>query len=258
MKRLHTSSSNLGLRFAVIADCHGNDAALKAVLKDIRSQGIHCIIDLGDCLSGPLEPAKTADRLISLDMPTVRGNHDRVLVMDDRASMGPSDAYAAEQLTARHRKWLASLPPTLTLWNRVFMCHASPNDDTMRWLDTVGPDGRIGLAERAHIERLAQGVPYNLILTAHTHVPRCVELDDGRIIVNPGSVGCPGFTDDVPVHHTMHAGNARASYVIIEEDMRDWDISFRLVGYDNASAARKASLNRRPEWASALAKGWVV
>ena len=95
-------------------------------------------------------------------------------------------------------------------------------------------------------------------LTARTHVPQRVDLDDGRIIVNPGSVGCPGFTDDVRVPHAMHAGNAQASYAIIEEDEWDWEVSFRLVGYDNAAAARKASLNRRPEWASALAKKWVV
>ena len=86
-------------------------------------------------------------------------------------------------------------------------------------------------------------------LTAHTHVTRRVDLDDGRIIVNPGSVGCPGFTDDVLVPHDMHAGNAPASYAIIEADECDWDVSFLLVGYDNAAAARKASRNRRPEWA---------
>ena len=84
-----------------------------------------------------------------------------------------------------------------------------------------------------------------------------MELDDGRIIVNPGSVGCPGFADDRPAPHAMHTGHARASYAIIQEDDGNWDISFRLVAYDNAAAARKASLNRRPDWASALAKGWV-
>ena len=247
-----------GFKFAVIADVHGNDDALKAVLKDIRSHDIGGFFNLGDCLSGPLEPAKTANLLINMDMPTVRGNHDRALLATDRAQMGPSDAFADDQITTRHRVWLARMPPTFVLWDRIFMCHAAPNDDTARWLDTVGPDGRIGLADRAHIERLAQGVPHKLILTAHSHVPRCVELDDGRIIVNPGSVGCPGFTDNGPVPHTMHAGHARASYAIIEEDSKNWDISFRLVSYDNAAAARKASLNRRPDWASALAKGWVV
>ena len=95
-------------------------------------------------------------------------------------------------------------------------------------------------------------------LTARTHVPQRVDLDDGRIIVNLGSVGCPGFTDDVRVPHAMHAGNARASYAIIEADEWAWDVAFRLVGHDNAAAAPKASLNRRPECASVLAKGWVV
>ena len=47
---------------------------------------IQLILDLGDGLSGPLEPAKTADRLMRANMITVRGNHDRVLANDVRAT----------------------------------------------------------------------------------------------------------------------------------------------------------------------------
>ena len=47
---------------------------------------IQLILDLGDGLSGPLEPAKTADRLMHANMITVRGSHDRVLATDVRAT----------------------------------------------------------------------------------------------------------------------------------------------------------------------------
>jgi predicted phosphodiesterase len=257
LARIHSTSWSLGCRFAIIANTHGNHDALKAVVKDIRAQGIDLIVNLGDCLSGPLEPVKTADMLMNMDMPTVRGDHDRALLATDHAGMQPVDAFAAERLSAKHRSWLQSLPQTLTLWSRVFLCHASPKDDTTWWLDSVGPDGRISLAERAHIERLAQGINATLILTAHTQVPRCVELADGRLVVNPGSVGCPGFSEGEPVAHAAHKGHSRANYVIVDEDENSWDVTFRLVSYDSPAASRKASLNRRPDWARALERGWV-
>ena len=42
------------MRFAAIADVHGNLLALEAVLKDIADLGITEIVNLGDHLSGPL------------------------------------------------------------------------------------------------------------------------------------------------------------------------------------------------------------
>lgn len=68
------------MRFAAIADVHGNHLALEAVLADIKAQGIDTVVNLGDCFSGPLEAGLTADLLIPLNALTVRGNHDRALI----------------------------------------------------------------------------------------------------------------------------------------------------------------------------------
>jgi 3',5'-cyclic AMP phosphodiesterase CpdA len=43
------------MRFAAIADVHGNYLALEAVVADIRTQGIDAIVNLGDMASGPLD-----------------------------------------------------------------------------------------------------------------------------------------------------------------------------------------------------------
>ena len=43
------------MRFAAIADIHGNHLALDAVLADIRAQGIDDIVNLGDMASGALD-----------------------------------------------------------------------------------------------------------------------------------------------------------------------------------------------------------
>ncbi len=62
------------MRFAAIADIHGNHLALEAVIADIRAQGTDLVVNLGDSLSGPLEAGLTADLLMPLDHHAVRGN----------------------------------------------------------------------------------------------------------------------------------------------------------------------------------------
>ena len=67
------------MRFAAIADVHGNYLALEAVIADIRAQGIGEIVNLGDMASGPLDARRTMDALMALDAVHVLGNHDRYL-----------------------------------------------------------------------------------------------------------------------------------------------------------------------------------
>jgi predicted phosphodiesterase len=43
------------MKFAAIADVHGNCVALEAVLADIAANGITEVVNLGDHVSGPLE-----------------------------------------------------------------------------------------------------------------------------------------------------------------------------------------------------------
>jgi hypothetical protein len=114
------------MRFAAIADIHGNHAALKAVLDDLASLGIRNVVNLGDCFSGPLEVAKTADLLLLLDPEgeaTVRGNHDRYLLeAPGAAKLGPWESGALAQLAPRHVQWLSRLPLSRVYRDEVFVC----------------------------------------------------------------------------------------------------------------------------------------
>jgi predicted phosphodiesterase len=51
------------MRFAAIADIHGNYLALQAVIADIRAQGVDGIVNLGDMTSGPLVALDQLPRL---------------------------------------------------------------------------------------------------------------------------------------------------------------------------------------------------
>ena len=85
------------MRFAAIADIHGNYLALEAVLADIRTQGIEEIVNLGDMASGPLDARRTLDALMALDAVHVLGNHDRYLIDRPPEKMGSWDRPAHAQ-----------------------------------------------------------------------------------------------------------------------------------------------------------------
>ncbi len=118
-------------------------------------------------------------------------------------------------------------------------------------------DGSVCLKPRAEIEALAEGISQPLILCGHSHLPRAVRLSDGRLIVNPGSVGCPAYDDDTPYYHRVEAGTPHASYAICEKQGSTWAVSFRLVSYDHMSQSRLAGQNGRPTWEAGLATGWL-
>jgi diadenosine tetraphosphatase ApaH/serine/threonine PP2A family protein phosphatase len=243
------------VKFAAIADIHGNDAALEAVLADIVALGIGEVVNLGDHLSGPLEPQRTADLLIARGFPSIRGDQDRILV--ELGPAGTSRRLDHKRLQQRHLDWLADLPPTLIYRDDVFLCHGTPEDDAAFWLDRVTADGKIEASPIREIEAEAKGVGASLILCGHTHIPRAVRLGDGRLVVNPGSVGCPGYDSPKPVYHKGQTGTPDASYAILERTPRGWSVTFRYVPYDHMSMARLARANGLPVWADALATGWV-
>jgi predicted phosphodiesterase len=57
----------------------------------------------------------------------------------------------------------------------------------------VTDDAIVHMTPIEDVEAEAAGLAASLILCGHTHIPRVVRLRDGRIVVNPGSVGCPGY-----------------------------------------------------------------
>jgi predicted phosphodiesterase len=240
------------MKLAAIADVHGNLAALKAVLADIAAAGIAEVVNLGDHVSGPLEPRPTADLLMRCGFPSISGNQDRVLV-ETRARLGRPFRW----LDDSHLDWLASLPATLVYRGEVFLCHGSPLSDEAYWLDQVTRDGVVAPAPIEDVEQAAAGIAASLMLCGHTHIPRVVRLRDGRLAVNPGSVGLPGYRGTDPVPHTVESGTPHACYAILERSAGAWQATIRYVAYDNSEMADLAARNGNPVWASALATGWV-
>src|SRR5229473_2455243 len=245
------------MRFAAIADVHGNYLALEAVMADIRAHDVAEIVNLGDMASGPLDARRTMDALMAIEAVHVLGNHDRYLIDRPPEEMGSWDRPAHAQLETRHLDWLRAVPATDVFREKVFLCHASPAHDEAYWLETVLPDGTVRMSSLEAIEMVAEGISQPLILCAHTHIARAVRLRDGRLIVNPGSVGCPGYRDIHPFPHVIEAGTPDARYAILESNGDAWQVTFRHVPYDHEAMAALARRNGQPELAAALATGWI-
>jgi putative phosphoesterase len=245
------------MRFAALSDIHGNLLALQAALADIAREGIKDIVNLGDHFSGPLQAKLTAEFLIAQNFPSIRGNHDRYLIETPLAEMGLSDAAAFDALLPEHFEWLKALPQTLVYRDEVLLCHGTPKSDSTYWLEQVSADGVVGLKPIETIEAEGLGYDFPVILCGHTHLPRMVQLRDGRLVVNAGSVGLPAYEHDDPVHHLMQTGNVHASYVIVEKRDGAWIITFKSVPYNHEAMADLARAKGRSDWASALTTGWI-
>ena len=179
-------------RAAVLSDIHGVLPALEAVLAEPDFEAADCVVILGDVAAGP-QPCEVIDRLLGLGDRAVwiSGNADRLLVEHrrDRGASGLDGifAWAAEQLGAKHFDVLAALPPSLTLTidglGEVHFCHATPRGDE----EVVLVDSRLPRWEEVFAELRAET---QTVVCGHTHMPY-VRLANGRLVVNPGSVGMP-------------------------------------------------------------------
>jgi predicted phosphodiesterase len=244
------------MKIAVISDIHGNIEALNAVLADAAAQNVQQIVNLGDICSGPLFPCETADRLMSLSLPTIRGNHERQILNQTPQCMGLSDRHAAMHLRDDQIAWFIGLPATLRLSAEVLLVHGTPDSDLGYFLETVTEAG-LRPATRSEMQQRAGAVDARVILCGHTHLARSERLDDGRLIVNPGSVGLPAYEDDHPYPHAVESGSPHARYGVISNERESWEAEFRQIAYDWEKAARHAEANGRPDWGRALRTGRV-
>jgi predicted phosphodiesterase len=244
------------VRIAALSDIHGNLFALDAVLADVERRAVDLIVNLGDILSGPLLPAETAERLMALALPTIRGNHERQLLTRPPEKMGASDRYAHDRLSATHLAWIGALPSVLRVSPDVFTCHATPSSDVDCYLEDL-IDGELRPAALASIEARSTGADASLILCGHSHIPRLVHIADGRTIVNPGSVGIQAYFGHDPGPHTVEVGSPHARYAIAERVHGGWQVDLIGVPYDWDSAAELARERGREDWVRALTTGFV-
>jgi len=199
------------MRILLVADIHGNRAALEAV----RETFDLCLF-LGDAVDYGPEPAACIDWLKRVDCLGVRGNHDHGVAQNVtiqgaggfRYLTGATRPAAVESLTPCQRRFLADLPTSRMLklgGKRWLLVHATPRDPMDEY---AAPDPAFWAAR-------LQGLDVDFVCVGHTHVPYVLQV--GRTtVVNPGSVGLSRDSDP------------RAAYAILDGDA----ISLKRVDYD--------------------------
>ncbi|MFB6300038.1 MAG: metallophosphoesterase [Halobacteriales archaeon] len=187
------------MRIGAISDIHANAVALEAVLEDMPT--VDLIVCAGDVVGYNPWPGECIDIIRERDIPTILGNHDR-MVLSDRNFRGNRMAqagvrHAKETLSEEQLAWLEALPVETTLADgRIALVHGHPDD----------PDHYTYPAE-FRPELLGDE---ELLLLGHTHVQHH-EIYSKGLIVNPGSVGQPRDNDP------------RAAYAVIDLDVRSVD-----------------------------------
>jgi diadenosine tetraphosphatase ApaH/serine/threonine PP2A family protein phosphatase len=207
------------MRIAVISDIHSNLRALDAVLDSIGS--VDALWQLGDIVGYGPEPDAVVARLESLGAIGVRGNHDAAAAGDVSTEEFNVDGRLALEWTRARMSpetsaYLAALPECRIPDGTDFtLVHGSPRNPIWEYLTDTW---------LARENLSAFGTPF--CLTGHTHVPRVlgesrghvkpiavapgtrVDLDSGRVFLNPGSVGQP------------RDGDPRASFMVVDTDAR--------------------------------------
>src|SRR5580765_8544858 len=117
-------------KVAVIADVHGNEPALAAVLAEIEREQPDLIVSCGDLTWGPL-PEETYELARGLSARFVRGNADRAVL--ERVSETDRERWMQEHHDDAIRDCLASFEDTVSIeldgLGPVRLAHGSPRSD---------------------------------------------------------------------------------------------------------------------------------
>ncbi len=222
------------MKYAIIADIHGNLEAFQVVLNDIEKQKCTHVACLGDVVGYNANPKECLDTIRAMNIPTVKGNHDEYCSSSEATEgFNPHAAEAVnwtrKQLTDDDKKWLADLK-YVRLVTSFTIVHATL-DGPQRW-------GYVFEKLAAAASFTYQNTP--VCFFGHTHVPVAFirenvirggtyskfRVEPGRkYFVNVGAVGQP------------RAGNPKAAYVVY--DMDEGSIELRRLDYDIATAQKK-------------------
>ena len=216
------------MRYAVIADVHGNLEALEAVLKKLREESYDALLFLGDSVGYGPNPNECIEALKNKAQVLLAGNHDRAVVgLADTAFFNPHARTAVEWtqevLTDENRKLLVSLPIAKQMRDEnLYLVHSTPKEpEKWHYLITSWD--------------AYKNFPFfseKICLIGHSHVPAIIEeppegkinmfniraeiKENHRYIINAGSVGQP------------RDGNPDAAYVLLTENSAE----IKRVSYD--------------------------
>ena len=237
------------MRYLVVSDIHANLEAFDAVLAAGGPDAYDRVLLLGDLVGYGADPNAVVDRVRAMrNVVVIRGNHDKVAAgvesvegFNHMARL--AIAWTASALTEDNRNYLATLAEgPIDIDTHVEICHGTPFDEDVYVFDDLDALRSIRTSSRP------------VCLYGHTHVPAAFRLsgdelemigpprgdqfrlvinDDGRYLVNCGSVGQP------------RDGDPRAAYGVLDTDAHA--LTIHRIPYDMPRAQAKIIAAGLPE-----------
>ncbi|MBM7419012.1 MULTISPECIES: metallophosphoesterase family protein [Chryseobacterium] len=203
------------IQIAVFGDVHGNLPALETVLNDIEERGIRQKFCLGDLVDFAPWGNEVIEKMKSLNIPCLMGNHDERIAFDisviplikhseeETAARFLAIDYSKKYITEENKAFLSELPFHLKLnykigqkhWNIQLVHSSLESNDTYLY--------------ESENDEVFQNMLYesqsDVIMMGHTHMS-FKKYFNGKWAINSGSVG------------RSREENRLASYVILTLD----------------------------------------
>lgn len=235
-------AQNQKFTVAVLADVHGNLAALRAVLANLATQPHDQLVIAGDLVMNGPHPKETLDCIRSLQVPTLFGETDRAVV--EASSDNALACWTAEQIGTTGVDYLETLsfsqsivpPQNASPENELLIVHATPtNIAAFLIIEPNVLDTRCATrTPEAEASALLGETHPRLILHGHVHYASSGYVGAQQVI----SIGSVGFPFD---------GNPQAAYALVTWDGSRWDVSHRRVSYDYESVITAVASSGQPQ-----------
>lgn len=231
------------MQVAVLSDIHANLPALEAVLRDLDEVDVDELWCLGDVIGYGASPDECVQLVAERCQACLVGNHD-LAVLDrlDTSTFSSAAAMAVEWTAANTSKesldFLGRLHPADTT-RPAALYHASPRDpiwEYVLWPEQAAEclivqERRVSLVGHSHVALFfsatekddAREGPPPEARGWQAGAGTRLEIDEGRWLINPGSVGQP------------RDGDARAAWLELDTD--SWQVTYHRVAYEIDRAA---------------------
>ena len=259
------------MKFAIIADVHGNYPALELAVEDAKTQGADEFLFMGDyCITAPW-PSEVTDMLKGMkNARIISGNGEKYLKLPigDDGQFGVT-YWAGKQLSEAQKEWLLALPDEEEFvcdGLNIHMIHDSakflqgaecryfstektalryPNGTTREQLLR---DVRKDLGEDASFQSLLKTLPEGIYIFAHTHVQWYMQTEN-HLFINAGSCGQPLDCMEKGAAYTMLT--IEDGKALVEERRVPYDTEALIAQVKKTSQYEEARV-----WTETIIKGW--
>lgn len=179
------------MKLIVFSDIHGNDIALKEMIKKTKHLDITYYIHLGDIFGYFYNQKEVINILMENRVISIKGNHELIFdeINNDPSKLdfyvqkyGKSYLHNLSLLEHREKQFLSDIKENLEISYKqynILFCHGSPIDPL---------NGRI-YPDNSDFE-MFKNLEHNVFFLGHTHY-RLKVVKHSKLIMNPGSLGLP-------------------------------------------------------------------